>query len=312
MGHRRRCLLGVAGIVTAILAMTLGSCSSGSSAPDSSSSGGGRLQVVAAENFWGSIAAQLGGDRVAVKSIITNPGTDPHSYEPTPADGRTVASAKYVIYDGIGYDPWTQKVLSANRASGRVTLNVGALVGIKPGGNPHRWYSPPDVQAVIDRITADYQRLSPSDASFFDQQRTTFTSTALSQYHALINQIKTKYAGTPVGASESIFTPLADALGLNLLTPETFLDAISEGGDPTVADKATIDTQIKTKQIKVYVYNSQNSTPDIQTQVNQVKAEGIPVTTITETLTPPNLSFEAWQVRQLQGIEAALAQATGR
>jgi zinc/manganese transport system substrate-binding protein len=307
LGYRRLRLLLLAGVVAATLATSLAACSSGSS-----TSAGGRLQVVATENFWGSIAAQLGGNRVAVKSIITNPDTDPHSYEPTPADGRTVASAKYVIYNGIGYDPWAQKVLSANPASGRMTLSVGDLVGIKPGGNPHRWYSPTDVQRVIDRITADYKRLSPSSASYFDQQRSTFVSTGLSQYHALINEIKTKYAGTPVGASESIFTPLADALGLNLITPQTFLAAISEGGDPTAADKATIDTQIKAKQIKVYVYNSQNSTPDIQTQVNQVKAEGIPVTTITETLTPPNLSFEAWQVRQLQGIEAALVQATGR
>src|SRR5438132_13004519 len=151
MGHRRLGPLVVAGVVATILAATLAACSSGSSASDSLTSGG-RLPVVATENFWGSIAAQLGGNRVAVKSIIANPDTDPHDYEPTPADGRTVASAKYVIYNGIGYDPWTQKVLGANPAPGRVTLNIGDLVGIKPGGNPHRWYSPPDVQSVLDRI----------------------------------------------------------------------------------------------------------------------------------------------------------------
>jgi zinc/manganese transport system substrate-binding protein len=107
-------------------------------------------------------------------------------------------------------------------------------------------------------------------------------------------------------------TPLAEGLGLKMLTPESFLDAISEGTDPTAKDKQTIDRQISEKQIKVYVYNSQNATPDVQAQVKAAKAEGIPVATVTETLTPAGASFQAWQVRQLQGIEKALGQATGR
>ena len=108
------------------------------------------------------------------------------------------------------------------------------------------------------------------------------------------------------------FTPLAQGLGLKMLTPESFLDAISEGSDPTVADKTTIDEQIQQKQIKIYVFNSQNSTPDVQQQVTEAKAEGIPVTTVTETLAPANLSFQAWQVKELQGIDQALHQATGK
>ena len=118
--------------------------------------------------------------------------------------------------------------------------------------------------------------------------------------------------GTPVGASESIFAMLSPALGLNLVTPAPFLTAISEGTEPTAADKATIDRQIKNKQIKVYVYNSQNATPDVQAQVDAAKAAGIPVTTITETMTPAGTSFQDWQVAQLNGLKQALAQATGK
>jgi zinc/manganese transport system substrate-binding protein len=247
-----------------------------------------------------------------VKSIIANPDTDPHDYEPTAADGRAVASARYVVVNGIGYDPWADKLLKANPVSGRIALNVGDLVGVKPGGNPHRWYSPPDVQKVIDQITADYKRLQPSDSAFFDQQKASFTTSGLARYTSLIADIKAKYSGVPVGASESIFTPLADALGLNLLTPASFLDAISEGGEPTAADKATIDNQIKGHQIKVYVFNSQNSTPDVQAQVNLAKSTGIPVSSVTETLTPATASFQQWQADQLQGLEQALARATGK
>src|ERR1700757_4823553 len=109
-----------------------------------------QIHVVAAENFWGSIAAQLGGSRVQVTSVITSPATDPHDYEPTAVDARTLAGAQMVIVNGIGYDPWAPKLLAANPVDGRLVLTVGDLVGIKPGGNPHRWYSPTDVQRVID------------------------------------------------------------------------------------------------------------------------------------------------------------------
>jgi zinc/manganese transport system substrate-binding protein len=264
--------------------------------------------VVAAENFWGSIARQLGGDKVAVRSVITNPDTDPHDYEPTPADGRAVASARYVIVNGIGYDAWADNLLKANPVSGRTVLNVGGLVGVKPGGNPHRWYSPPDVRRVIDQITADYERLLPTDRAYFEQQRTTFTSQALARYNSLIADIKAKYSGVPVGASESIFTPLAEALGLNLLTPGSFLDAISEGSEPTAADKASCDNQIKTHQIKVYVFNSQNSTPDVQAQVDLARASGVAVAAVTETLTPATATFQDWQGTELESLEGALRQ----
>jgi zinc/manganese transport system substrate-binding protein len=291
-------------LAAAALAVVLvgGACSTGSS----STASGGRLQVVAAENVWGSIASQLGGDKVSVKSIIDNPDTDPHDYEPTAADGRAVASAHYVIVNGVGYDPWADKLLGANPAKSRDVLNVGDLVGVKAGANPHRWYSPPDVQTVIDQITAGYKRLSPNDAAYFDQQKATFTSTGLARYNSLIADIKGRYSGLPVGASESIFSPLAEALGLNLLTPPSFLNAISEGGEPTAADKATCDTQIKTHQIKVYVFNSQNSTPDVQAQLNLAKSVGTPVVPITETLKPAKAPFQDWQADQLQTLASAL------
>ena len=203
-------------------------------------------------------------------------------------------------------------LLAAQPASGRKVLTVGDLVGVKEGGNPHRWYSPPDVMKVVDQITSDYKALDTGDASYFDRQRSTFLSSGLARYNNLITDIKTKYAGTPVGASESIFAPLSDALGLKLLTPASFLQAISEGSDPTAADKTTIDQQIKGRQLKVYVYNSQNATPDVQAQVNAARAAGIPVVAITETLTPAGASFQEWQVTQLTALKQALAQATGR
>ena len=272
----------------------------------------GVLQVVAAENFWGSIASQLGGNRVQVNSVITSPATDPHDYEPTAADARTIADTRMVVVNGIGYDPWADKLIAANPVSGRIVLNVGDLVGIKPGGNPHRWYSPPDVQLMVDSIVREYDKLDPKDSGYFAQQKTRFETKGLAQYKQLIATIQRKYSGVHVGASESIFAPLAQALGLKILTPPTFLKAISEGTEPTAADKTTIDRQIAEKQIKVWVFNSQNSTPDVKRITDAARKRGIPVTTITETLVPASASFQDWQSRQLQALAAALAQPTGR
>src|SRR5437667_7661444 len=127
----------VAALLAALVALAAG-CSGQSK--KSAIAPNGVPQVVAAENFWGSIASQLGGNRVHVDSVITSPATDPHDYEPTAADARTMATAKLVIVNGVGYDPWAGRLLSANPVGGRIVLNVGALVGIAPGGNPHRWY----------------------------------------------------------------------------------------------------------------------------------------------------------------------------
>ncbi|HVV37308.1 MAG TPA: zinc ABC transporter substrate-binding protein [Acidimicrobiales bacterium] len=303
----RRLLGGIA--ISLCVVLALSACGSDSKSPKSAS---GKLAVVAAEDFWGSIATQLGGDRVSVTSLITNPDTDPHDYEPTPGDGREIASAKYVIVNGIGYDGWADKLLSANPVSGRAITKVGDLVGLKEGDNPHQWYSPTTVEKVITAITAEYKKLRPADAAYFDQQHDAFESTGLAEYHAVIADIKAKYTGTPVGASESIFAPLSTALGLDLVTPESFLDAIAEGNDPTAADKATVDEQIASKAIKVFVFNSQNSTPDVQRLVNAAKAKAIGVATVTETLTPEGATFQAWQTAELRALEAALAAATGK
>jgi zinc/manganese transport system substrate-binding protein len=281
-------------------------------APSGAGGGDAVISVVAAENFWGSLAAQLGGDRVKVTSIIDNPDADPHDYEPTAADGRAIAMAKLVIVNGVGYDAWASKLAGTNAGSGTTVLTVGDLVGAKAGDNPHRWYNPGDVRQVIDRTTADYKKIDPGNAGFFDRQHDTVLNTALKPYFDTIAQIKSDYAGTPVGASESIFAMLAPALGLDLVTPPSFLTAISEGSDPTAADKATIDRQIKTKQLRVYVYNSQNATPDVRAQVDEAKGVGIPVSTITETLTPAGASFQDWQVAQLTALKQALGQAAGK
>jgi zinc/manganese transport system substrate-binding protein len=295
-----------------LLALGLALAGCGASAVSGSGAAGGKLQVVAAENFWGSIAAQLGGGKVAVTSIIANPDTDPHSYEPTASDGVAVARSQMTIVNGIGYDSWASKLLAANASGSRTVLNVGDLLGLTEGDNAHQWYSPASVRRVIAAVVAEYKRLDPRDAAYFDRRRGLFETRELAEYNRLRRQIRSRYAGVPVGYSESIFQPLGNDLGLKLMTPYSFAKAIAEGTDVSAADKQAVDRQAEDRAIKVWVYNSQNATPDVQ-RVNQLaRAAGIPLTTVTETLSPASATFEQWQSAEMRSLLAALRRATGR
>ena len=288
------------------LAVLAGGCGS------TASNFGGRVRVVAAENFWGSIARQIGGTHVIVSSIIVNPALDPHSYEPTSTDARTMAVAQLAIINGVGYDPWAPRLLAANPVSGRITLNVGSMFGLREGDNPHRWYDPAQVVAVARRIAADLERLAPAHRSYFASRLSGFLNARLARYHELIAAIRSRYAGIPVGASESIFVPLSRALHLRLITPIAFMNAVSEGTELTAQATLTVEHQVSSRQTAVWVFNSQNVTPEVQRLDGLARAAGIPIVTITETLAPATDSFQQWQDAQLSALAAALHGATGR
>ena len=283
-----------------------------SSSSSSSSSSAGKVRVVAAENFWWSIAAQLGGERAVVRSVVVNPDTDPHTYEPIASDAVLIARSQLAIVNGLGYDGWASKILSADPSSSRAVLDVGKLLGLDAGDNAHQWYSPASVRRVIDAIAADYERLDPAGGAYYARRRHALEGPGLAEFDWLRREIRRRFAGVPIGYSESIFQPLGEDLGLRLLTPYSFVKAISEGTDVSSADKQTVDRQAAKRLIKVWVYNSQNATPDVQ-RVNQLaRAAHVPTTTITETLSPASDTFQQWQAAQLASLRAALHRATGR
>jgi zinc/manganese transport system substrate-binding protein len=292
-------------LVTLTVGVAIPACST-------SGAGGaaGRIRVAVAENFWGSIVEQLAGKDADVTSIIANPDADPHDYEPTAEDARTVASSQYVVVNGIGYDAWMQKLLDANPVEGRTVLNIGDLLGLEAGSNPHQWYAPRSVRRVIARVSADLEKLDPDHRDAYARHRQAYESTGLGEYNRLLAEIKGRFAGAPIGATESIVAPWAAGTGLDLVTPEKFVDAIAEGNEPTRSDKATVDEQIADRKIKVLIYNSQNATPDVQRLVDAAKREHIPVATVTETLVPEHATFQAWQVRQLRALLDALSESS--
>jgi zinc/manganese transport system substrate-binding protein len=290
------------------LVFAVASAGCASLGPATASSG---VSVVAAESTWGTVAQALGGTSAHVTSIIADPALDPHSYEPEAADARAFATANLVIINGLGYDTWASHLIAADTPAGRTVINVGTLLGLHTGDNPHRWYSPADVQVVANAITAALIHADHAHAADYRAQRVRFSTVDLAQYQRVIAHIRNAYTGVPVGASESIFAPMATALGLDLVTPPSFLRAISEGGDVTAADMTTIQSQIAHHTVRVWVLNTQNETPDVNLLTSEAVAAHIPVVTMTETPNPEGASFASWQTRQLVALSGALRLATG-
>jgi zinc/manganese transport system substrate-binding protein len=274
--------------------------------------GSGRPQLVAGEDQWGAVAAAVAGRTADIASVINNPAEDPHSYEPTAADARAVATAGVVLVNGIGYDPWIDRLLAADPTPGRRVVDVGRLLGVPDGGNPHRWYDPSDVKRVAAAIAHALTAIDPGHRAVYTARLQAFDTELLAPYDRLIASIRTRYAGTPVGASESVFAPLAAALGLRLATPGAFLKAISEGTETTAADTEAVTRQITQRAIRVWVFNAQNATPAVTSLTALARASGIPVVTITETLPRAGESFARWQTDQLTALAAALHTATRR
>ncbi|HEY2428793.1 MAG TPA: zinc ABC transporter substrate-binding protein [Acidimicrobiales bacterium] len=294
----------LAGLIA--VAAVAGACSSSSPHPAATAAAPTKtLTIVAAENFWGSIVSQLAGSAGHVTSIVTDPNADPHSYESSSDDARAVATANYVVLNGAGYDTWATHLLAGNPNAHRRLLTVADLLGKKEGDNPHFWYSPAYVTQVTDRMEADLKALDPADSAYFDAQRSRLDQ-AFAPYRARLAEIKAKFAGTPVASTESIFVYLADDLGLRVVSPPDFMQAVAEGNDPPAPSVAQFQDEIARRQFKVLVYNEQTVT-DVTTNLKkQATAQAIPIVGVTETIQPPDAAFEQWFEGELEQLQNAL------
>ena len=241
----------------------------------------GTLQVVAAENFWGSLVSQIGGSHVQVLSVVSDPNADPHEYESNTADARAVATASYVIENGAGYDSWMDKLLSASPDPGRKTLDVAALLGKKEGDNPHFWYDPDYVNLAAAQMEKDLIALDPANASSYEANYTALQA-SLAQYQNRIASIQQQFGGTKVAATEDVFSYLATAAGLDLVSPPAFIQAVAEGNDPPAPSIVEFEDQLKAGGIGVLVYNQQTVTPLTENMKKLAADQGIPVIGITK------------------------------
>ena len=264
----------------------------------------GKIAVVAAENFYGDIARQIGGDRVAVVSIMNNPDQDPHLFETTPGIVRQIAGAQIAIVNGANYDPWMEKLLSAAPQPNRKVIIAADLMHRQAGDNPHLWYEPATMPAVAKAIAAALGTADAAHASDYAVRLTNFLG-SLKPLNDKIAAIRGKYAGTAVTASEPVFGPMAEALGLTMRN-ERFQLSIMNDTEPSARDVAAFEQDLKDHQVRVMFYNKQASSKVVQHLVALARAANIPVVGVTETM-PPGLSYQDWMLGELNDTDKALA-----
>ncbi len=261
------------------------------------------VQVVAAENFYGDVVHQLGGDHVAVTSILSNPDEDPHMFEASPKTARALQNAALVVYNGADYDPWMDKLLGASKGTGRTTIVAAQLTGHKSGDNPHLWYEPATMPAVAKAISAYLVQADPSHKSDYDARLNAFLA-ALKPIDTRIALLKSHYKGVPVTATEPVFGYMSDAIGLDMRNPR-FQLAVMNDTEPSASDIAAFEKDLKERRVHLLIYNSQATEALTKRMLAIARDAHVPSISVTETL-PGGKTFQSWMTSQLDTLGAAL------
>ncbi|HEY3912258.1 MAG TPA: zinc ABC transporter substrate-binding protein [Stellaceae bacterium] len=262
------------------------------------------LRIVAAENFYGDIARQIGGGEVAVTSILSNPDQDPHEFEANPSTARAFAAARLVIYNGADYDPWAVKLLAASPSSSRETIVVARLVHRKAGDNPHLWYEPGTMPALAAALAGTLAKLDPAHQADYAQRLASFRKSMI-PLDREIAALRKKYFRTAVTATEPVFGYMADALGLAMRNPG-FQLAVMNDAEPSASDIAKFEQDLRSRAVKVLLYNSQTSEALTRRMRMIATKAGVPVIGVSET-EPRGKDYQEWMLSQLQALDRALA-----
>jgi zinc/manganese transport system substrate-binding protein len=263
----------------------------------------GKIAVVAAENFYGDIARQIGGDRVEVISILSNPDQDPHLFETTPGIVRQIANARIVILNGADYDPWMDKLLAAAPKPDRVVINAAQITGAKSGGNPHLWYAPATMPAVATAIAKAFAAADEANASDY-ALRLSATLASMQRVSLRVAQMKSKFGGTSITATEPVFGLMAEALGLTVRNERLAL-AVMNDTEPSARDIAAFENDLKQRKVKLMLYNKQVSAK-LTERLRGIAAKAkVPTVGVTETQ-PAGVTFQDWMLGQLDAVDKAL------
>jgi zinc/manganese transport system substrate-binding protein len=267
----------------------------------------GTIAVVAAENQYGNVAAQIGGKDVSVTSIESNPNTDPHTYEVSPSVAEDVGAAQVVVQNGLGYDDYMTKIESASPSQTRKVINVQNLLA-RPDStpNPHLWYDPTTMPKVANALAADYSALKPADASYFTANATQFIA-SLNPWLQAIADFKADDTRTPVATTEPVADYMLQAAGADNLTPFRFQADIMNGVDPSPQDISLQDNLFAQHKVKVFVYNEQVTDTLTQTFISDAHSAHIPVIGVYETMPTPGFTYQSWMLAEVNALQKAVA-----
>jgi zinc/manganese transport system substrate-binding protein len=290
-------------VAAAIVATAVMACSGGPGSPGSP----GKIAAVGAESEYADVIRQIGGRYVQVSAIMSNPSTDPHTFEASIAVAREVGGAQLVVQNGLGYDAFMNAIESATPSPGRKVIDVQRLLGLPDSTpNPHLWYAPGTMPKVAAAIAAGLAALQPSHASYFRANAKAFIA-SLSSLTSAIDSFKAGYRGVPAAATEPVADYLLGALGVDNLTPWTFQADVMNGVDPPPQSVAAERALLAQRKVKVLVYNQQVTDPLTRSLTTLAAENHIPVVGVYETMPAPGYDYQTWMLTEVRDLREAVA-----
>jgi zinc/manganese transport system substrate-binding protein len=282
------------------------SAASASGSPGSSGPGGGTIVAVGAENEYANVLAQVGGKYVQVSAIMSNPATDPHTFEASASVARLVSSAQLVVQNGVGYDRFMNTIESAAPSSSRKVVVVQNVLGLPDSTpNPHLWYQPGTMPAVANAIAADLAAIQPAHGSYFKANAAAFTG-SLAAWDDAMAAFKAKYPLVPVATTEPVADYMLQAAGADNLTPFAFQADIMNGTDPSAQNVALERSLFTQHKVKVFLYNQQVTNALTESFITLAHANGIPVVGVYETMPVPGFDYQSWMMAEVQALQKAV------
>jgi zinc/manganese transport system substrate-binding protein len=269
--------------------------------------GGGKIVAVGAESEYADVIGQVGGKYVQASAIMSNPNTDPHSFEASIAVAREVGSAQLVVQNGIGYDAFMDAIESAAPSSGRTVINVQRLLRLPDSTpNPHLWYDPATMPRVADAVAAALAVIQPSHKAYFEANAASFAG-SLGKLTAAIASFSAAYPGTRVATTEPVADYLLTALGADNLTPWTFQADVMNGVDPSPQNVAAQRALFTGHKVKVLLYNQQVTDNLTESFITLAQQNHIPVVGVYETMPAGGYDFQTWMQATVQDLRKAVA-----
>jgi zinc/manganese transport system substrate-binding protein len=260
------------------------------------------LTVVVSISQWGDLADRLAGACATVTTVLASAAVDPHEFEPGTAAIAAFSGADLVVLNGAGYDQWATDAVT-NLDPAPVVLAAATIAGSP--GNPHLWYDPAVVPRLARDLAARLSALSPSAAGYFAARLDDWTAD-MQPYRTAIAALRSRAAGRRYAATETVFDPMARALGLVDATPPGYRRSVSNGSDPAPGDLQAFRSALAQHRVDVLIDNVQTSGSVPEQLRAAAEAAGVPVVGVTESPPSGGSSFLAWQTAELRALAGDL------
>lgn len=299
----------LAAVLAAVLAggLLAASCSSAAKNAGTTSQRAGTIAAIGAENQYADVIGQVGGQYVTVNAVMSNPATDPHTFEASQAVAQQVGAARLVVQNGLGYDSFMSTIESAAPNQGRTVIDVQRLLGLPDSTpNPHLWYQPAAMPKVAAAIAGGLSRIQPEHKAYFMANLAKFNR-EVAIWTATIAEFKASYPAVKVATTEPVADDMLQAAGAVNMTPWAFQADVMNGVDPAPQDITAERALFTERKVQALLYNQQVTDPLTESLITLARDNHIPVVGVYETMPTPGYNYQSWMTAEVQALHKAVA-----